>query len=1035
MLYKKNQAKQLDLNLFQNPTSEYRGTPFWAWNCQLNREQMEEQIGYMKEMGFGGFHMHVRTGMATPYLSDEYMEYIRFCVEKAKSEEMLAWAYDEDRWPSGAAGGLVTKDPQYRSRYLLFTPVPYAENNSDIETTARSSAEVSRAENGRLLACYNVWLNQDGSLQNYEMTESEADIPSGAGRWYAYLEIASESPWYNGQAYLNTLDKKAVERFVEVTHERYAETVGEAFGNVIPSIFTDEPQFPHKKVLPVASAQCDLIIPWTEDFENTFSQTYGESILAHLPQVFWEQENGAVSRVRYWYHDHIAERFASAFADTIGGWCKQHGLALTGHMMEEPSLRSQTAAVGEAMRSYRSFQLPGIDMLCDQVELSTAKQAQSAVHQYGYEGMLSELYGVTGWDFDFRGHKFQGDWQAALGVTIRVPHLAWMSMAGEAKRDYPASIFYQSPWYQEYANVEDHFSRVNTALTRGKPLVRVGVIHPVESYWLHWGPNDETGTVREALEEQFGNTLQWLLFGGIDFDYICESLLPSQCSVGGAPLKVGEMAYDAIVVSGCETLRSTTIERLKAFADAGGTLIMMGEAPRYVDAVPSEEGKALAAKAQNITAGRAALLEALKPFRFVQMNGADGSMKNDLIYQLRQDGEARWLFVAHAVPARNKDLLENDVVRFTLDGCWKPTLYNTADGTTKPIAFETTETQTVFRHQLYSFDSMLVKLEPCSPHSAMAAGRKRAKTSTPIRIPNCVPVTLSEPNVLLLDRAAYALDNGEWREAEEILRADNQCRKELGWPGRGEAVVQPWAREPETVTHTMSLRFVIESEIVVSGAKLAIEDAERVTVIFNGETVGKPDGGFYVDKAIRTIPLPAIQQGENVLEVTIPFGRTTDVEWCYILGDFGVRVFGTKAVITPPVRELAFDDVVHQGLPFYGGNITYHIPFTLEQAGDVHVVASRYRGGLMRMEAAGDSEAVIYPPYAYRKEDLAAGEHTLNLTLYGNRYNAFGWLHLCDPTFPWCGPNAWRTSGDVWTDGYCFHEMGVLNEPTVSLER
>ena len=39
---------------------------------------------------------------------------------------------------------------------------------------------------------------------------------------------------------------------------------------------------------------------------------------------------------------------------------------LTGHMMEEPTLRlSQTAALGETMRSYRSFQLPGIDMLCD----------------------------------------------------------------------------------------------------------------------------------------------------------------------------------------------------------------------------------------------------------------------------------------------------------------------------------------------------------------------------------------------------------------------------------------------------------------------------------------------------------------------------------------------------------------------------------------------------------------------------------------------------------------------------------------------
>ena len=72
-------------------------------------------------------------------------------------------------------------------------------------------------------------------------------------------------------------------------------------------------------------------------------------------------------------------------------------------------------------------------MLCDWVELSTVKQAASASRQYGCGGVLCELDGVTDWDFNFSGHKGHGDWQAALGVTVRVPHLAWLSMAGEAK--------------------------------------------------------------------------------------------------------------------------------------------------------------------------------------------------------------------------------------------------------------------------------------------------------------------------------------------------------------------------------------------------------------------------------------------------------------------------------------------------------------------------------------------------------------------------------------------------------------------------
>ena len=114
MLYKNNKQEKLNKELFQNPTSEYRGAPFWAWNASLNPEELEEQIEIFREMGFGGFHMHVRQGLETPYLSEEFMDAIQCCVEKAKKEEMLAWLYDEDRWPSGYAGGFVTKQKKYR---------------------------------------------------------------------------------------------------------------------------------------------------------------------------------------------------------------------------------------------------------------------------------------------------------------------------------------------------------------------------------------------------------------------------------------------------------------------------------------------------------------------------------------------------------------------------------------------------------------------------------------------------------------------------------------------------------------------------------------------------------------------------------------------------------------------------------------------------------------------------------------------------------------------------------------------------------
>ena len=88
---------------------KYGAKPFWAWNGKLDKEELIRQTEVMKEMGFGGFFMHSRTGLATEYLSDEWFDDINACADAAEKEDMESWLYDEDRWPSGSAGGIATK--------------------------------------------------------------------------------------------------------------------------------------------------------------------------------------------------------------------------------------------------------------------------------------------------------------------------------------------------------------------------------------------------------------------------------------------------------------------------------------------------------------------------------------------------------------------------------------------------------------------------------------------------------------------------------------------------------------------------------------------------------------------------------------------------------------------------------------------------------------------------------------------------------------------------------------------------------------
>ena len=54
MLYEKSHLPHLTGELFQNPSSEYRSAPFWAWNDKLDPNELTRQISIFKEMGFGG---------------------------------------------------------------------------------------------------------------------------------------------------------------------------------------------------------------------------------------------------------------------------------------------------------------------------------------------------------------------------------------------------------------------------------------------------------------------------------------------------------------------------------------------------------------------------------------------------------------------------------------------------------------------------------------------------------------------------------------------------------------------------------------------------------------------------------------------------------------------------------------------------------------------------------------------------------------------------------------------------------------------
>ncbi|HJA65138.1 MAG TPA: hypothetical protein H9955_02385 [Candidatus Mediterraneibacter cottocaccae] len=1031
------------MSSFLYPDCKYRGIPFWSWNTKIDDSKIYPQIDAFKEMGMGGFCIHSRVGLDTEYLGADYMNYVEKSVKYADEKEMICFLYDEDKWPSGYGGGKVTKEKKYRSHYLVITP--FCQNDREFPEPVYGSKAASVAHgDGEFCIAFYVKLTEEGYLKRYEVCTEDSPEKEGWEKWYVYLEYACDNPWYNNQSYVDTLNPEAVRRFIDVTYETYYKKLKPYFGKQVPAIFTDEPQFIHKQCLAEPFSKQDVILPFTYDFAQSFEAEYRIPFFENIPELLWELPDGKISRFRYMYHNHVADRFAQAYSDQIGKWCEEHGIDLCGHVMMEPRLYWQTQAVGEAMRALRGFQIPGIDMLCDHREYTTAKQAESVAHQRGRKNVLSELYGVTNWDFDFRKHKLQGDWQAALGVNVRVHHLAWMSMAGESKRDYPASIGFQSPWYKKYNLIEDHFARVNFIMEKGKPVVRIGVIHPIESCWLYCGNNQQTEQIREELDDRFMRLTEWLLFGMSDFDFISEASVPELWKDG----KLGEMEYDTILVPGNRTLRKSTLDMLKEMKKSGKKIIFAGDIPAYLDAEESDQIKTFAEKCVRIEYSQNAILDALEDDRLVDIHffgpkhlkkpnekkDWNGVRTYKYMYQMREEGDTKYLFIANGRKCENDDLVLPDDLKVSIKGFWNITVLDTMDGTELEVESVHRGSCTEFLWTMYEQDSLLLRLSP--------AETKRTGLLTPQRKSKCilredlfqenVIINREEQNVLLLDIAEWKLDDGEWNPPEEILRLDNKCRSIAGWPHRRAAFAQPYTvKEEKGRCYNLKLKYHFRSERNVQNAYLALENSEVVQIFMDGIPVMDSQEGFFVDPCICKFKLPEIGYGEHELLLCVAFKQKINLESVYILGDFSVRQGGVVSTIIEDPQQYFWGDIVNQGMPFYGGNVIYHFAKGLK-AGVYEMEISKFRGHLLEVFVDGVAVGEIFKsPYAVSFRIEEEGVHTIAVKAYGNRNNTFGAIHDADEKEIYFEPNTWRTTEEGWSYEYMLKRTGVLKAPVL----
>ncbi|MBQ4353646.1 MAG: hypothetical protein IJC71_02000, partial [Clostridia bacterium] len=146
----------------KNSSLSYGSIPFWSWNDKLEEEELRHQIRHMKERGMNGFFMHARSGLVTDYLSDEWFDCIRACVDEARKLGMEAWSYDENGWPSGFAGGELLKDKKNFALSIEHKEGAFPEIGEDIYETASVIAVYKKNADGSF-----TLVTEDCGEENY----------------------------------------------------------------------------------------------------------------------------------------------------------------------------------------------------------------------------------------------------------------------------------------------------------------------------------------------------------------------------------------------------------------------------------------------------------------------------------------------------------------------------------------------------------------------------------------------------------------------------------------------------------------------------------------------------------------------------------------------------------------------------------------------------------------------------------------------------------------------------------------------------
>ncbi|MFV1963978.1 MAG: hypothetical protein ACC628_01040 [Pirellulaceae bacterium] len=460
-------------------------------------------------------------------------------VEACHQSGLIVWIYDEQGYPSGAAGGQVLRDnPAYEASELAY----------------------------------------DESLEDPFMVRP------------AYEYTHASNNYYAARRYVNLIDDRAVGCFLEKTHEQYWQRLERFFGTTIQAAFTDEPsliavnigQIPEEArkrvsvVDPVdPNVKCLPRVPWSYDLPERYRQRYGEELLEQRRSLF-VGTSPEDRRVRRQFWSLISELVADRYFGALERWCEGHRIASSGHSLWEEALLHHVPLEGNGLKVLGRMHIPGLDMLSSDPETVihsgwlTAALPASAARLGGRRRVMTEVS-----DFS---QKMGG--QGPVGLAEMQATAAWQAAWDVTEFTLYYGLGDRSA--DDYRAYCDFVGRLNAVLKEATPIPDVLLYYPIYDLWAEYVPVAESlklDSQSPAARQLVASTLrlgQMLQRSQVPFTLIDHENLERADVQADGLLSIGGRRYESLVLPAGADLPQPAAAIVERFSQAGGRVLRDG---------------------------------------------------------------------------------------------------------------------------------------------------------------------------------------------------------------------------------------------------------------------------------------------------------------------------------------------------------------------------------------------------------------------------------------------------------------------------